>query len=136
MNTVREIAEAVAAETGVPVADIMSSSRKRIPVHARWEVWKRLAALGWSAGKIGRPWGYDHSTVMHGLDKIGGKLIYPRTMETLRAKEEARRAEMIRQYWAKRGVQIQTRIETFYQRKHKDPVHCVRAAGIPVRADV
>lgn len=136
MSTVREIAEAVAAETGVAVSDIMGPHYHRRAVRARWEIWKRLAALGWSSTQIGKPWRYDHTTVMHGLRMIGVKLRRcPPPMAGYGAAAERRRAETIRKYWAARGVDIKVNIDRAML-ANGETIPAVRSSGIPVRGGV
>ena len=64
--TARTIRE-VAAEHGVSPRAISGPNRERVIVEARWEVWARLHALGWTAAEIARLTKRDHTSVTHGL---------------------------------------------------------------------
>ena len=46
-------------------------SRDATACQARWRVWRDLRAAGHSLAEIGRMAGYDHTTVLHGLRRIG-----------------------------------------------------------------
>jgi hypothetical protein len=130
--TVPDVVAAVARETNVSADAIMGYSRKKRIVRARWECWKRLAALGWSSTRLGQVWGRDHSTVVHAVNMMGGQFNRFRARPMPKMDEnEARRALMIKAYWAERGVDIKTRFEAFGTDKGFMPA--VRSEGIPVR---
>lgn len=63
---ISDIRDAVCLGCGVSVAEIMSRSRVRRIVHARQEVFWLAREAGKSTGEIGRFFGFDHTTVMHG----------------------------------------------------------------------
>lgn len=57
---------AVARETGVHPAAILSSRRTPAVLAARWAVWRELHELdGFGFAPIARAWGCDHTTVMN-----------------------------------------------------------------------
>lgn len=132
MSTLREIAEAVAKETGVSVDDLLSRSQKRVIARARWHIFGRLAASGWTTAQIGRHWGYDHTSVWYGLHKIGVRVRRcPPVMPNLTDADDARRAEVIRQYWAARGVDVKLRVDRGWDAKRRESVPIIRSSGIP-----
>lgn len=60
----RRIIDAVAAETGVPVAEILSNSRRRDIVLARHDaIWRCLAETQLSLVVVGRIFGRDHTSI-------------------------------------------------------------------------
>jgi len=64
----RRILAEVAAETGVPIAEMMGYSRMRPICEARWRAWHRLRTeTNKSLKQIGDLFGRDHTTVMNGL---------------------------------------------------------------------
>ena len=132
MPTFQEIVADVARKMNVSVEDIMSARRNKRIVIARWESWRRMAASGWSSTRIGQLWGRDHSTVVHGVQKMGGKFNRRRARPTPKMDEnEARRSLIIKAYWAERGVEIKTRFEAYELNKRVSPA--VRSEGIPIR---
>jgi len=67
--TVRSIADRVARETGIAVADIVGPNRTLPAAHARQEVMRRAHRTGqFSMAQIGRELGRDHTTVIHGIN--------------------------------------------------------------------
>ena len=62
-----EILRQAAAEHEVTVADILSASRSRSVVAARWAVWRALTGRGWSRAAIARAFGVDWSSVHNAL---------------------------------------------------------------------
>lgn len=69
----RKIAQKMAERYGTTVDEIFG--RRRFPevVEARFHVWSVLNRQhGYSTARIGRIWGRDHTTVMHGLKKVAG----------------------------------------------------------------
>lgn len=132
-ETLRQIAEEVAVQTGISADDMLSRSRKLPVRRARWHIWKRLAERGWSSMRIGKVWNFDHTTILHGLGMVGAKLRRcPPPMPVLSAPEEQRRAEIIKRYWAQRGVSVEVRIELVPGEKDSR-VAGVRTKGIPVQ---
>lgn len=70
------IMHAVAKQHGIDAKDIMSESRKRHIINARFEVFYRLRIdLGMSYMKIAGLFGKDHSTIIHGVNKLRMKLL-------------------------------------------------------------
>lgn len=70
------ILRAVAKIHNVNPADIMSESRKRHIINARFEVFYRLRIdLAMSYTKIAGIFGKDHTTIMHGVHKMRRKLL-------------------------------------------------------------
>ena len=70
------ILHAVAAQHGVQASEILSESRRRIIVNARFEVFYRLRMdLAMSYIKIGTVMRKDHTTVMHGVSQIRKRLL-------------------------------------------------------------
>lgn len=67
VRRVREIAEAVSAETCLPVEDILGASRVRILVEARQLVMHIAHREGFSYAAIGRAMGMDHTAVISGV---------------------------------------------------------------------
>lgn len=60
--------------TGVPKADIMGQSRVAHIARARHLAYAKAREYGVSFAAIGRGFGRDHTTVMHGVRKVGGAL--------------------------------------------------------------
>lgn len=74
----------VAMTYGVPPKLLISNHRGEDAVRARHIVmWRLRNQLGFSYPKIGRILSRDHTTVMHGVKKVQGK------MDSIRAKLEA-----------------------------------------------
>lgn len=70
------IMHAVAKQHGVGAADIMSQSRRRHIINARFEVFYRLRIdLGMSYMRIAALFNKDHSTVIHAVNKLRRKLL-------------------------------------------------------------
>lgn len=69
-DVLRGICANVARKHGVTVEDLYSHDRTRAFAYARFEAWACLSAIGWSSAKIGRVFGRDHSTILHGLKKF------------------------------------------------------------------
>lgn len=56
-------------EAGVSMADALGSKRSQKLVRARWACWSALVDHGHSQNEIGRVFGYDHTTIRHGVMK-------------------------------------------------------------------
>ena len=65
-----EAASAAAEETGVAVQMILSASRRKEVVLARWVAMGKASDAGMSAKAISRALGKDHTTVLHGLRQV------------------------------------------------------------------
>ena len=58
----------ISNETGIPITDILSKCRTRPVAHARQDAMLEIRErLGWPLKRIGKLFGRDHTTVMHGL---------------------------------------------------------------------
>ena len=61
-----------AAETGVPVSDILGPSRRQATVAARFRAIRYLLVIGGlPVGQIARQVHRDHATVSHALKRMG-----------------------------------------------------------------
>lgn len=70
------IMHAVAKQHGIDAKEIMGESRKRHVIVARFEVFYRLRIdLAMSYTKIGCIFHKDHSTIIHGVNKVRQKLL-------------------------------------------------------------
>lgn len=77
------ILHAVAAHHEVNVKDILSGSRKKHVINARFEVFYRLRVdLNFSYMKIGTLMKRDHSSVMHGVYKVKESLLDAQNKKT------------------------------------------------------
>jgi chromosomal replication initiator protein len=66
--TIATIVMAVARETGIPRREIVSDNRSFPVAHARQEAMRRAYATGkFSLPQIGKFFGRDHTTVLHGI---------------------------------------------------------------------
>ena len=68
--TIRSIAMEVSEETGVPMAMICGRVRRTPVVEARWRVWSRARAQGFTLPQIGRATGHHHTSVLNGLRRM------------------------------------------------------------------
>mgnify|MGYP003909484671 CR=1 FL=1 len=59
--------EAAAEAFGVEVNAILGQKKKRVLCHARWATWALLSKRGFSSSWIGRQFGVDHTSILHGL---------------------------------------------------------------------
>ena len=70
------ILHAVARKHGLDPDDIMGRSRRRIVIEARFEVFYRLRVeLAFSYIKIAKLMKKDHTTILHGVNKLRRKLL-------------------------------------------------------------
>ena len=70
------ILHAVANKHGIDASEILGRSRRRIVIEARFEVFYRLRVeLAFSYLKIAHLMKKDHSTIMHGVNKLRQKLL-------------------------------------------------------------
>lgn len=67
---VRELAEVYAAKHGCTVDDVFGRSRVANVVAARHAVMTDAWQEGWAYAEIARAFEVDHTSVMHGVDKI------------------------------------------------------------------
>lgn len=67
-----QIVAETAHDHGVRADRITGPARWREVVEARWEVFARLYAEGWSMARIARAMRFDHSSVSHGIRKHRG----------------------------------------------------------------
>jgi len=68
-----EIVGAIAGAHEVSPADIMGPTQVRRVVRARWAVWRIMRdEYQMTLPQIGRAFGKDHTTVLHGLRRVGG----------------------------------------------------------------
>jgi len=74
-----EVVAIVAAQYGLRAAHLVGPSKYRRYIPARFEAYRRLRDAGFSYGQIGRYFGRDHSTVMHGVAKAEKSEALPRT---------------------------------------------------------
>ncbi|OWJ81096.1 hypothetical protein CDV52_19645 [Haematobacter missouriensis] len=68
VRRLRQIAEAISAETDLPVEDILGTSRVRVVAQARHLMMYIAHREGFSFSAIGRALGLDHSSTMHGVN--------------------------------------------------------------------
>ena len=69
----RKIAKSMARKYGTTVDAMFSRRRFPETVAARSEAWFVLYDHhGYSMARIGRIWGRDHTTIMHGVNKFRG----------------------------------------------------------------
>lgn len=69
-KTMQDIAQ-IALRNGVTVADLISPTRRRPVVAARFECFELLRQQGRSLNQIGSIFNRDHTTVLHGLRRRG-----------------------------------------------------------------
>ena len=62
--------DAYARKVGVSVSDMLSKSRKPEFVAARQVYWFYLRSCGLGFSEIGRRFGWNHATVLHGVKKV------------------------------------------------------------------
>lgn len=143
IDTYKTILADVSIESGYSADEIEGGSQIRDLVRVRWKLWRRLVEKGWSASEIGRRMGFDHSTILHGLKQCGygpmpkkpvavpKDIPIPKNSERL-VREEHRRAQIIKDYWAKRGHHIDAMPVILGTNKGKTVVG-LKSLGIPVR---
>jgi chromosomal replication initiation ATPase DnaA len=66
-SLMEQITEAVAAEHGVLPSELRGPSRFAQFIEPRRRVWAELRERGYSLSQIGRFFGRDHTTIMHGI---------------------------------------------------------------------
>lgn len=71
----RRVIEAVSAESGVPVRDLLGRARTWDVSRWRWVAMRCLRERhGLSTPQIARLFGRDHTTVLHGLSALAGEM--------------------------------------------------------------
>lgn len=68
-GTVQKIVREVSASSGIPVDDLLGRSRKPHIAQARFLCWYVAREHGMSLQQIGRAFGRDHSTIVHGIQR-------------------------------------------------------------------
>lgn len=66
------IVESVARARKLPIREVLSRTKQSRLVRARWEVWataNRTNPKLYSVTRLGALFGYDHSSVRHGLNQ-------------------------------------------------------------------
>lgn len=66
---VKALILAVAAEAGCTPSELLSANRKYV-LH-RWRIAKQCRDWGYSLPNIGRQLGRDHTTIRHGINRLG-----------------------------------------------------------------
>jgi chromosomal replication initiation ATPase DnaA len=66
---IAELIERVAAATGLGARDLMSGCRDTRHTRARFAAWLILRRQGMTYQRIGRAFGRDHRTIMHGVER-------------------------------------------------------------------
>lgn len=69
-----EIVSEVSSMTGIPMSDMCSKSRRRFFVRARQLAMWQGHRLGLSMPQIGDFFGYDHTTVLHGIRQTQARI--------------------------------------------------------------
>lgn len=62
----------VLSKYGMHWSAVISESRKQPLVHIRFEMWDLLSRTGYSLPMIGKMFGRDHTTILHGVRVING----------------------------------------------------------------
>ncbi len=73
-EVVGQVVAEVAVVTGVLTTEIRGKSRVAPIVRARHFAWFKLVGMGLSASEVARAFSVDHTTVLHGVDKIRTQL--------------------------------------------------------------
>lgn len=60
-----------AAWAGVSPVAVININGNDTSKYARWRVWRVLRLMGYSLPGIGRASGRDHTTILHGLNRLG-----------------------------------------------------------------
>lgn len=71
---IRAIVATVAIERGLTVDQMLDKTRARKISHARWDAWRRIRALDKPPSflKMAAMFGYDHTTIIHGVYRDRG----------------------------------------------------------------
>ena len=72
-NLVRLIAEQEAMRAGITTDEIMSKRRFKPIQEPRWRVWRRIRGYGYSLPGIASAWGMDHTSILHGIKRLGDR---------------------------------------------------------------
>lgn len=68
-RAIRDVARAVATETGIPLDAILGKGKTAPVSEARFRVYAEALEAGFSSAQIGRALGRDHSTVLAGAKR-------------------------------------------------------------------
>lgn len=79
----RHLLNTVCQLYGLSCRILRSRSRKNHISEARQLVWYVLRDYGWSFQQIGKAFGRDHTSVMHGVKRIQGRLSYEPSLKTI-----------------------------------------------------
>lgn len=74
------VVQTVSMQTGVPVGQILSGSRYKQVVDARWLAFKTLLDMypEYSIAGLSRTSGFHHSSIIHGLHRLSGAPAFAR----------------------------------------------------------
>ena len=73
--TMAEVVHSVGVDSAVPAVDIMGRDKAQRIAHARQEVMRRASVIaGLTKSEIGRFFGFDHTTIIHGIEAATGRL--------------------------------------------------------------
>lgn len=69
-----EIASQIAREAKLRPSDVLAGCRYKAAVRARWAAWKEVLDRNpnYSIAGLGRTSGHDHTTILHGLQRLSG----------------------------------------------------------------
>lgn len=67
---IREIVRDVCEVFGVAEGDVYGSCREMTITRVRWASWYACHQLGYSLSKIGQAFNRDHTTILHGVQRI------------------------------------------------------------------
>lgn len=70
-----EIASQIAREAKLRPSDVLAGCRYKKAVWARWRAWRAILEANphYSVAGVARTSGHDHTTVLHGLQRLAGK---------------------------------------------------------------
>jgi chromosomal replication initiation ATPase DnaA len=83
----RKLAIRICDDHGVTLRDVLGPSSPRHLVHARWQIMFELRQRDWTFAQIGRVFGRDHTSVMHGV-KAHGRKLEEQVLEVVRGMED------------------------------------------------
>ena len=82
MARARELAVLIAASHLCTVNAIFGPGREKRVSRARQDLWRELRAAGWAYEEIGRLFGRDHTTVLHGVRSAEARALSTRSKES------------------------------------------------------